>query len=156
VGASPPISGSTVSKRMSAESNKRFLDTNILLYLLSADAAKAQRAEELVAERGWVSVQVLNEFASVASRKLRMSIPDIRECLEPIRSTCVVEPVTVETHGRGLDVAERFGLSLYDSMIVAAALLAGCDILYSEDLQDGQRIDGLRIRNPFSSLGSKK
>jgi len=71
----------------------------------------------------------------------------------PIRSICVVEPVTVETHTRGLDVGERCGLSLYDSMIVAAALLAGCDTLYSEDLQDGQRIDGLLIRNPFSSLG---
>jgi len=137
---------------MSAESKKKFFDTNVLLYLLSEDAAKAQRAEELVAEGGWVSLQVLNEFASVASRKLRMSIPDIRECLEPIRSICAVAPVTVETHIRGLDVAERFGLSLYDSMIVAAALLAGCDTLYSEDMQDGQRIDGLLIRNPFSSL----
>ena len=141
---------------MSAESNRKFFDTNILLYLLSADAAKAQRAEELVAERGWVSVQVLNEFASVASRRLRMSIPDIRECLEPIRSICVVEPVSVETHALGLEVAERFGFSLYDSMIVAAALLAGCGTLYSEDLQDGQRIDGLLIRNPFSSVDSEK
>lgn len=141
---------------MSAESNREFFDTDILLYLLSADAAKAQRAEELVAERGWVSVQVLNEFASVASRKLRMPIPEIRECLEPIRSICVVEPVSVETHALGLEVAERFGFSLYDSMIVAAALLAGCDTLYSEDLQDGQRIDGLLIRNPFSSVDSEK
>lgn len=141
---------------MSAESNREFFDTDILLYLLSADAAKAQRAEELVAERGWVSVQVLNEFASVASRKLRMPIPEIRECLEPIRSICVVEPVSVETHALGLEVAERFGFSLYDSMIVAAALLAGCGTLYSEDLQDGQRIDGLLIRNPFSSVDSEK
>lgn len=148
MGVSRPISGSTVSKRMSARS-KKFFDTNILLYLLSADPAKAQRAEELVAEGGWVSVQVLNEFASAASRKLRMSIPEIRECLEPIRSICAVEPVTVETHTRGLDVAERYGFSIYDSMIIAAALLAGCDTLYSEDLQDGQRIDGLLIRNPF-------
>jgi predicted nucleic acid-binding protein len=140
---------------MSAGS-KKFFDTNVLLYLLSADFAKAQRAEELVAERGWVSVQVLNEFASVASRKLRMPLSEIRECLEPIRSICAVEPVTVETHTRGLDVAERCGLSIYDSMIIAAALLAGCDTLYSEDLQDGQRIDGLLIRNPFSSLDGEK
>ena len=136
---------------MSAGS-KKFFDTNVLLYLLSADSAKAQRAEELVAETGWVSVQVLNEFASVASRKLRMPLSEIRECLEPIRSICAVEPVTVETHTRGLDVAERRGLSIYDSMIIAAASLAGCDTLYSEDLQDGQRIDGLLIRNPFASL----
>lgn len=136
--------------------NKKFFDTNVLLYLLSADSAKAQRAEELVAEKGWVSVQVLNEFASVASRKLRMPLSEIRECLEPIRSICTVEPVTVETHTRGLDIAERCSLSIYDSMIVAAALLAGCDTLYSEDLQDAQRIDGLLIRNPFSSLVEKK
>lgn len=140
---------------MSAGS-KKFFDTNVLLYLLSADSAKAQRAEELVAEGGSVSVQVLNEFASVASRRLRMPIPEIRDCLEPIRSVCAVEPHTVETHARGLDVAERCGLSIYDSMIVAAALLAGCDTLCSEDLQDGQRIDGLLISNPFSSLDGEK
>ena len=136
--------------------NKKFFDTNVLLYLLSADSAKAQRAEELVAEKGWVSVQVLNEFTSVASRKLRMPFSEIRECLEPIRLICTVEPVTVETHTRGLDIAERCSLSIYDSMIVAAALLAGCDTLYSEDLQDGQRIDGLLIRNPFSSLDGEE
>ena len=140
---------------MSAGS-KKFFDTKLLLYLLSADSAKAQRAEELVAQGGWISVQVLNEFASVASRKLRMPITEIRECLEPIRSICAIEPVAVETHARGLEAAERCGLSIYDSMIVAAALLAGCATLCSEDLQDGQRIDGLLIRNPFSSLDGEK
>ena len=135
--------------------SKKFFDTNVLLYLLSADSVKAHRAEELVARGGWVSVQVLNEFASVASRKLRMPLSEIREFLEPIRSICTVEPVTVETHARGLDVAERCSLSIYDSMIVAAALLTRCNTLYSEDLQDGQRIDGLLIRNPFLSAMGK-
>ena len=134
--------------RMSAKS-KAFFDTNVLLYLLSADADKAQRAEELIAGGGVISVQVLNEFAAVASRKLRMTIPEIQECLEPIRGICGVEPVTLETHLRGLDLAERYGFSVYDSMIVAAALSANCEILYSEDWQDGQRIDELLIRNPF-------
>jgi predicted nucleic acid-binding protein len=129
--------------------SRHFFDTNVLLYLLSADAAKAQRAEELIAEGGWISVQVLNEFASVASRKLRMPIAEIRECLEPIRAICGVAPVAADTHERGLDLAERYGLSIYDAMIVAAALLAGCDTLHSEDLQHGQRIEGLAIRNPF-------
>jgi predicted nucleic acid-binding protein len=136
---------------MSAGS-RGFFDTNVLLYLLSAEVAKAERAEALVAQGGTVSVQVLNEFASVASRKLRMPIAEIRDCLEPIRSVCAVQPVTVETHARGLEVAERCGLSIYDSMIVAAALLAGCDTLYSEDLHDGQRIDTLAIRNPFHQI----
>ena len=129
--------------------SKAFFDTNLLLYLLSADAAKAQRAEELIGEGGVISIQVLNEFASVASRKLRMSIPEIRQCLEPIVQVCSVEPITLETHARGLDVAARYGFSVYDSMIVAAALLSGCDTLYSEDLHHRQRVDGLLIRNPF-------
>ena len=135
--------------RMSAK-DKSFFDTNVLLYLLSADTDKAQRAEELVSDGGVISVQVLNEFASVASRKLRMTIPEIQECLEPIREVCRVEPVTLETHLRGLDLAQRYGFSVYDSMIVAAASLAGCEILYSEDWQGGQRIDGLLISNPFA------
>ena len=126
-----------------------FSDTKVLLYLLSADPARAERAEALIARGGWVSVQVLNEFASVASRKLQMPIAEIREYLEPIRSIRVVVPVAAGTHARGLDVAERYGFSIFDSMIIAAALLAGCDTLYSEDLRHGQRIEGLVIRNPF-------
>ena len=143
------ISDSIASMRMSAK-GKAFFDTNVLLYLISADSDKAQRAEELVADGGVISVQVLNEFASVASRKLRMTIPEIRECLDPIRGICGVEPLTLETHLRGLDLVQRYGFSVYDSMIVAAALSANCEILYSEDWQDGQRIDGLLIRNPFA------
>jgi predicted nucleic acid-binding protein len=130
--------------------SKKFFDTNVLLYLLSADTDTAQRAEELLADGGVISVQVLNEFASVASRKLRMTIPEIHACLDPIRGICGVEPITMETHLRGLDLAERYGYSVYDSMIIAAALLAGCEIVYSENWQDGQRIDGLLISNPFS------
>lgn len=130
--------------------SKAFLDTNVLLYLLSADAAKAGRAEALVGEGGVMSVQVLNEFASVASRRLGMSIPEIRECLEPIAQILRIEPLTLETHARGLEVAARYGFSVYDSMIVAAALLAGCDTLYSEDLHYRQRVDGLVIVNPFA------
>ncbi len=128
---------------------KAFFDTHCLLYLLSADTDKAQRAEQLVADGGVISIQVLNEFASVASRKLGMRIPEIQECLDPIRQVCGIEPVTFETHLRGLELAQRYGFSIYDSMIIAAALLAGCKILYSEGWQDGQRIEGLRISNPF-------
>ena len=129
--------------------SKAFFDTNLLLYLLSADAAKAQRAEELIGAGGVISIQVLNEFASVASRQLRMSIPEIRECLEPIARICSIESITLETHARGLDVAARYGFSVVDSTIVAAALLSGCDTLYSEDLHHRQRVDGLLISNPF-------
>ena len=128
-----------------------FFDTNVLLYLLSADAAKANRAEALIAGSGTVSVQVLNEFASVASRKLRMPWAEIREVLAQARAVCAVEPLSLETHDTALRVAERYGLSIYDALIVAAALLAGCKTLYSEDMQDGQLIERkLKIRNPFS------
>ena len=128
-----------------------FFDTNVVLYLLSADPAKAERAEELVAEGGLISVQVLNEVTAVTRRKLGMSWREVRDVLAQLRAACAVAPLTVETHERGLLVAERFRLSVYDGMIVAAALLAGCSILYTEARQDGQVIDGqLTLRNPFA------
>ena len=124
----------------------------MVLYLLSADPAKADRAEELLAIGGTISVQVLNEFVAVASRKLHMSWIEIREVLAQVRAVCAVEPVTVETHERALRLAERYGISIYDALIVSAALLANCKTLYSEDMQDGQVIERqLTIRNPFTT-----
>jgi predicted nucleic acid-binding protein len=132
--------------------SKSFFDTNILLYLLSEDRAKADCAEALFAAGGVISVQVLNEFAAVASRKRAMSWPEIREILSTVRMICTITPISVETHERGLFLAERYGFSLYDSLIVAAASLAECSILYSEDMQDGQIIDRLKIQNPFTGI----
>ena len=135
---------------MSTPAADFFFDTNVTLYLLSADAAKADTAEALLAGGGQISVQVLNEFASVARRKLGLSWAEIRELLAQIRSVCAVHAVTTETHDRALEIADRYGLSIYDALIAAAALLAGCSTLYSEDLQDGQWLERkLRIRNPF-------
>lgn len=130
-----------------------FFDTNILLYLLSADQAKADRAEQLLASGGHVSVQVLNEFASVAVRKFAMTVAEIREVLATIRAVCVVKPVELETHELGLELAERYRYSIYDSMILAAALRARCSTLYSEDFQHEQKIDRLTIVDPFRSPG---
>jgi predicted nucleic acid-binding protein len=128
-----------------------FFDTNVLLYLLSADEAKADRAEELLATGGTISVQVLNEFAAVASRTLRMSTIELREVLASIRAVCAVVPVTIETHDCALQIAERYGLSIHDALIVSSALLSGCKALHSEDMQDGQVIERqLAIRNPFA------
>jgi len=129
--------------------NLPFFDTNVLLYLLSGDAPKADRAEMLLADGGIVSVQVLNEFASAARRKLQLSWPETREILGVIRALCRVEPVTLATHEAGLDLAARYDFAFYDAMIVAAAQQSGCAILYSEDMQHGQVVDGLRIHNPF-------
>jgi predicted nucleic acid-binding protein len=128
----------------------RFFDTNVLLYLLSADAAKADRVEEALAAGATISVQVLNEFASVALRKLGMQAAEVRDALEPIIAVCNVVPLTLEIHQRGLQLAERYGFSFYDSLIVAAAIDSGCTALITEDLQNGQVIAGtLTIRNPF-------
>ena len=130
---------------------KTFIDSNVLLYLLSTDTDKADRAEEIVQTGGLISVQVLNEITNVACRKLTMPWIEINEILALIRLVCPTEPLTIETHDKGKLVAERYGLSVYDAMIVAAALLAGCETLYSEDMQDGQLIDQqLRICNPFT------
>lgn len=126
-----------------------FFDTNIPLYLLSREPSKANRAENLLADGGIVSVQVLNEFAAVARRKLSMSWSEIGEVLTIVRDVCEVKPLLLETHERGLVIGERYGFSLYDSMIVAAAAMAGCSILYSEDMQHGQKIENLTICNPF-------
>ena len=129
---------------------KCFFDTNILLYLFSADAAKADRVEEALAAGGTLSVQVLNEFTSVALRKLSMKVSEVREALAPIIEICQVIPLTTQIHQRGLEVAERYRFAFYDALIVAAALESGSATLYSEDLQNGQLIDRtLTVKNPF-------
>jgi predicted nucleic acid-binding protein len=131
---------------------KTFFDTNVLLYLLSEDEAKADQVEELLKDGGVISVQVLNEFAAVASRKSGLSWREVKNILRPIRAICEIEPVAVETHDRAIEIADRYGFSFYDATIVAAALHTGCKILYSEDFQHGQLIaNQLRIRNPFMS-----
>ena len=127
-----------------------FFDTSVVLYLLSGNATKAERAEELLASKGVISVQVLNEFAAVATRKHALSPAEIREVLGTVRTLCSTLPITVDMHDRGLEIAERYGFSVYDSMILAAALQAGCRTLYSEDLQHMQVIERrLTVVNPF-------
>ena len=127
-----------------------FLDSNIVLYLASEDLLKADRAQELVAEGGTISVQVLNEIANISRRKMGLSWAETRNFLLMIRGLLKVEPITIEIHDVGISLAERYQLSVYDSIIVSAALSAECDTLLSEDLQDGLLINGrLRVLNPF-------
>lgn len=130
--------------------SKIFLDSNVVLYLLSGDAAKADRAEALLAKRPVINVQVLNEVTNVCRNKLKMGWQDIHQFLELIRSFCNVTPLTVAIHDRARQLAERYGLAFYDAAIVAAALTESCTTLYSEDMQHRQMIDdSLTIRNPF-------
>jgi predicted nucleic acid-binding protein len=126
-----------------------FFDTNVLLYLLSDDVAKANRAEALLANGGVISVQVLNEFAAVAVGKQAVNFSELKEILSVVRVACAVKPLDIATHELGLDIAERYHFSIYDSLIIAAALRAGCSVLYSEDLHHGQTIEQMTICNPF-------
>jgi predicted nucleic acid-binding protein len=127
-----------------------FFDSTVLVYIASGDAAKADQAEAAVAAGGAISVQVLNEIANVARRKMQMSWSDTHALLDTLRGLLTVYPLTIEIHETGLSLAKRYGFSTYDAMIAASAIHAGCDTLWSEDLQHGMALDeGLRIVNPF-------
>jgi predicted nucleic acid-binding protein len=127
-----------------------FFDSNVLLYVVSDDPAKADLAEGHILQGGTISVQVLNEVTNVARRKMRLSWPEAHQLLSSIRSLLTIQPITLATHDLGLGLAERHGFSVYDAMIVAAALQADCETLLSEDMHHGMLVDGrLRILNPF-------
>jgi predicted nucleic acid-binding protein len=128
-----------------------FFDTNVFVYAVVQDDPRSQRAEELIAEGGTISVQVLNEFVDVVRRKAKMSWNEVRFAVDNIKALCPDPlPVTLDTHGEALAIAEKYGYRIYDGLIVASALEARCTILYSEDMQDGHVIDHrLTIRNPF-------
>jgi predicted nucleic acid-binding protein len=127
-----------------------FFDTTVLVYAISEGDPRTAVAEQLLAGGGCISVQVLNEFTAVARRKLKMSWDEIGETLAAVRILCEpVFPLTIEIHDSGLEIAASLGYQIYDALILAAAIDAGCTTLYSEDMQHGQRIGPLTIRNPF-------
>jgi len=132
-------------------SAKAFLDTNVLIYAVAENEPRSARAEELLATGGVVSVQILNEFAAVARRKLLMPWAEVGEAVDAFLVLCPSPiSITLEIHTAARAIAEKLGCNIYDALVVAAALDAGCDILYSEDFQGGQKIEGqLTIRNPF-------
>ena len=133
---------------------KAFFDTNVLIYAVAENEPRCARAEELLASGGMISVQILNEFTAVARRKLQMPWTEVGEAVEAFLVLCPSPlPITVETHIAARAIAEKLGCNIYDALVVAAALEAGCTILYSEDFQDEQVIEGLlAIRNPFGGL----
>jgi predicted nucleic acid-binding protein len=132
-------------------SDKAFFDTNVLVYVVGQQHERTAKAEALIANGGVVSVQVLNELASVSRRKLAMSWEDIGDALAAIRVLCPSPmPLTAGTHEAGLRIAQKYGFQFYDALIAAAALEAGCATLYSEDFPDGQLIEGrVTVRNPW-------
>jgi len=131
---------------MSAE----FADTNIMLYLLD-NGPKADRAEAILGQGPRISVQVLNEAAVNCHRKAGLDWEETAAFLAGIRALCPVEDLTLQTHEVGRALAERYNFAIYDAMIVASALIAGCTTLWTEDMHDGLLVEGqLRLANPFS------
>ena len=131
-------------------SAKPFLDTNIIVYAFSTNDPRSTKAVALIEGGGAISVQVLNEFVHVLRRKQGRDWVEIIDALDVL--TILLDapaPLTGELHEMAVKIARRQNFSIYDSLIVAAAQHTGCAVLYSEDLQHGQRIDQLTIRNPF-------
>ncbi len=134
---------------------REFVDTNVLIYAFTDDL-RSGRAEALLAKGCATSVQALNEFANVGRRKLSMDWRQVREALNAIRT--LLKPIAVldlETHLAGVELAERYRLSVYDGIMLAAAIRLDCVTFWSEDMQDGLVVDGrLTVRNPFSASGA--
>ena len=130
--------------------SKPFIDSNVVLYLLSGDVAKADRAQALLEAGGVISVQVLNEVTSVCLRKLKMPWPEVDALLLAVKAACDVLPLTLASHEKAIEIAKRFQLSFYDANIVATALMSDAQVLLSEDMHRGLQIEGLAIQNPFT------
>lgn len=126
-----------------------FFDTNILVYAQTEDR-RSVRANTIIAAGGFISVQVLNEFTNVLRNKFRHDWAEVEDALRDLEDLLPPPlPVTFEIHRRALALARDHGFRIYDALIVAAALEARCDTLYSEDMQHGRQISGLTIVNPF-------
>jgi predicted nucleic acid-binding protein len=132
-----------------------FFDTNILLYSqvdecqAKKDIAKSLLADKIVSGEPYISVQVSNEFVVNALRKGK-SLTEVQKIVEQFLKSFHVLSITKHTSMDAFRISSRYQFSFWDSLIVASALEAGCTTLYTEDLQDGQIVDGiLVVRNPF-------
>jgi predicted nucleic acid-binding protein len=128
-----------------------FFDTNTLLYATHPTDPKGDIVRSLLLSKtGVISVQVLNEFVNVARRKLKQEWGEVEIALYKLMELCP-EPraISFDTHTLAVNISKRYRYSIYDGLILAAATEALCSVVYSEDMQDGQRIDTVTIRNPF-------
>ena len=128
---------------------KFFIDSNVLLYTLGHDARKLGKAKDLVNQRPVISVQTLNEFANVCRKKFKLEWADTSAGLETAKSLCDVVPLTIAGHERAVEIASLNRIGIFDANIIAAAELSGCNVLYTEDLNHGQKIGRVSIVNPF-------
>lgn len=129
--------------------SKPFIDSNVILYLLSSDYTKADKAEAILEAGGIISVQVLNEVVSVCRRKLQMEWSEVDAVLQAVKASVDIVPLTEATHELAVQICRRYQLSFYDAHIYSAALVAGSKLVLSEDMQDGMVVDSLVIKNPF-------
>jgi len=131
---------------------KSFADTNIVIYAEGSDISKAERATAILESGPVINSQVVTESISVLSRKYGFTLTEAHEVALSLLDLCEVVPVSAETIREAVRLAADHQLSHWDSLIVAAAVLAGCETLYSEDLQHNQLFnDRLRVVNPFAS-----
>jgi predicted nucleic acid-binding protein len=137
---------------MTTSEARVFLDSSLILYIYSDDAAKAARAVEVLRDprlERVISTQIIGEVAHVARRKAKRSWPDIQRFAQSLKRACAVETVLDEDLGRAFDIAAATGYSWWDSQMIATAHRAGATFLYTEDLQHGRQIGAMTIRNPF-------
>ena len=133
-----------------------FFDTNILVYAFANEESKRKIAQKTLVSGGVISVQVLNEFANVLRKKQRLEWESVQAALIVVEGWFQTAlPLTIETHRAALALARGHTIAFYDALIVSAALEAGCDTLYSEDLQHGRRFGGCVIVNPFRDVPSQ-
>ena len=127
-----------------------FADTNIVVYAYGVDPAKIAAAEAIVKASPVISTQVINEFHNVARRKLGLDMATRHRVAADLLQSCRVVAIDQAIVTAAMQVEARYQVSYWDALILAAALAAGCDTLYSEDMQDGQVFEGrLTVRNPF-------
>jgi predicted nucleic acid-binding protein len=128
-----------------------FADTNIAVYALDADPARRAKAFALMRRRPVISTQVVNEFLNVLTGKQRIPRDVANRYARILLRRCEVVAVTAQVVETAIQIGERYQCSHWDALVIAAALLTGCDTLYSEDLQDGQVFEGrLTVKNPFT------
>ena len=128
-----------------------FVDTNVVVYAFGRTDPRTMPARALLEQGVQLNIQVMNEFVNVATRKLRMPWDEIHDALRIIRIFAgSIRPLDTAVHEAGIAIAERHQYRIYDALIIAAAVEAGCRTLYSEDLANGQTIRGVRIVDPFA------
>ena len=138
---------------MKPTSVNSFIDTNILIYLLSLDSKKKDIARTFLSNHNLISTQVVNEYCNICLKKFNLSTSDTQETLISITQRVQVCNIDLDTIFLALKIKHKYKYQYYDSLIIASAIENKCSILYSEDLQHNQIVDNkLKILNPFVAV----